>query len=94
MLKLNGILVTGEIQEAFDSVNHHFLTLVLKRYGFGKTFIKWIKTILNSQELYIIDGRMITKYFKLNKDGRQDDPISAYLFIPVLEIMFNLIKHT
>ena len=45
VLKLSGMLVTIDIQKAFDSVNHKFLTLALKRYGFGKMFIKRIKTI-------------------------------------------------
>ena len=40
MLKLNGILVTIDVQKAFDSVNQQFLILALKRYGFGKMFIK------------------------------------------------------
>ena len=30
--------------------------------------------------------------FKLDKGARQGDPISAYLFILVVEIVFNLIK--
>ena len=92
VLKLNSMLVTVDIQKAFDSVNHQLLTLALKRYGFGKTFVKWIKTLLNNQESCIIDGGITTKYFKLDKGTRQGDPISAYLFILVLEIEFNLIK--
>ena len=88
------MLVTVDIQKAFDSVNHQFLTIALKRYGFGKTFIKWIKTLLNNQESCIINGGITTKSFKLDKGTRQGDPISAYLFILVLEIVFNLIKQS
>ena len=84
--------VTADIQKAFDSVNHQFLTLALKRYGFGKTFIKWVKTLLNNQESCIINGGITTKYFKLHKGTHQGDPISAYFFILVLEIVFDLIK--
>ena len=32
MLKLNGMLITIDIQKAFDSVNHQFLILALKRW--------------------------------------------------------------
>ena len=39
------MLVTVDIQKAFNSLHHQFLTLALKRYGFGKTFIKWIAII-------------------------------------------------
>ena len=92
MLKLNGVLVTVDIQKAFDSVNHQFLILTLKTYGIVKMFIKWVKTLLNNQESCIINGGFTTKYFKLNRDTRQSDPISTYLFIHVLEIVFNLIK--
>ena len=86
------MLVTMDIQKAFDSVNHKFLTLTLKRYGFGRTFIKRIGILLSTQESCIINGGFTTKYFKLDKGTRQGDPISAYLFILVLEIVFNLIK--
>ena len=64
----------------------------LKRYGFSETFIKRIKALLNNQESCIINVGFTTKYFKLDKNTRQGDPISAYLFILVLEIVFNLIK--
>ena len=42
MLSLKGLLLTVDIQKASDSVNHQFLILVLMKFGFGNTFIKWI----------------------------------------------------
>ena len=58
------MLVTIDIQKAFDSINHQFLILALKRYGFGKIFIKWVRTLLNNQKPCIINGGFTTKYFK------------------------------
>ena len=81
-----------DIQKAFDSVNHLFLVTALKKFGFGETFIKWIQILLRNQESCIINGGTTTKYFKLQKGTRQGDPISAYLFILVLEIAFIFIK--
>ena len=76
----------------FDSVNHLFLITSLKKCGFGKEFIKWIQILLKNQESCIINGGTTTKYFKLQKGTREGDPISAYLFILVLEIAFIFIK--
>ena len=39
-----------------------------------------------------MNGGITTKYFKLKKAKRQGNPISAYLFILVLEIVFLMIK--
>ena len=39
MLDLNDLLVTIDIQKAFDSVNHQFLTLALKRYDLAKCLL-------------------------------------------------------
>ena len=48
--------------------------------------------LLKNQESCIINGGITTKHFKLEKDTRQGDPISAYLFALVLKIAFLYIK--
>ena len=54
-------------------------------------FIDWIKILLKNQESYVINGGHTTKYFRLEKGARKGDPISANLFILVLEILFIFI---
>ena len=49
-LNKKGYLVTIDIEKAFDSVNHVFLIAILEKCGFGKTFIEWIKILLQNQE--------------------------------------------
>ena len=66
---------------------------ILRKFGFGIDFVSWIKTILKNQESCIINGGKTTKYFKLERGARQGDPISAYLFILVLEIFFIFVKN-
>ena len=93
-LQIKDFLMTVDIGKAFDSINHCFLIKVLEKYGFEKDFIKWIKILLQNQESYIVNGGTTTNYFKLEKDARQGDPIFAYLFIIVLEIVFLFTKES
>ena len=90
--KISGYLLTVDFEKYFDSLNHKFLIAVLKKYGFGEDFIDWIKILLRDQESCVINGGHTTKYFCLERGARQDDPISAYLFILALELFFILKK--
>lgn len=76
--KLEGFLVTMDIQKAFDLLNHNFLIFVLEKHGFGKHFILWVKILKRGKESYIINGGRTRKYFSQSHQG---DPISPFLFI-------------
>ena len=85
-------MVTIDVQKAFDSLNHSFFLAVLKAFGFRKDFLHWIETLLTNQESCVLNSGTTTKYFKLKKGTRQRDPVSAFLFILALEIVFLIIK--
>ena len=80
------------MKKAFDSLDHNFLTSTLEKYGFGKTFILWVKILLRDQESCVVNGVTTTKYFPLGRGAHQGDPISSILFVFVLEISFLLVK--
>ena len=73
--KLGIFLVTMDIEQAFDSLDHNFVISTLEKYGFGKKFILWVKILLRDQEPCVINSGTITKYFSLGRDARQGDPI-------------------
>ena len=92
ILNMEGYLLKIDTEKAFDSVDHYFLLAILEKYGFKKNFLRWIETLLNNQESCIINRGITTHYFKLKKGTHQDDLISAYLFILVLEAVLCVIK--
>ena len=63
-----------------------------EKIEFAQNFISWIEIILKNQESCVINSGTTTKYCKLNRGAFQGNPISAYLFILALEILFLLIK--
>ena len=91
-LSIDGYLVTVNIEKAFDSLDHGFLLVVLKKFDFGNNFNDWIKLLLTNQESCVLNGGSTTPYFKLENVARRGGPISAYLFIIALEIIFGMIK--
>ena len=84
--------MTVDIEKAFDSINHSFLMCLLKKFGFGNEFRKWIQILMKNPESCVINGDKTTPYFKLERGTIQGDPILTYLFIMALEVIFSLIK--
>ena len=81
-----------DIEKAFNSLDHNLLISTLEEYGFGKNVILWVKILLRDQEPCVINGGTTTKHFPFGRGARQGDPISAFLFVLALEILFILIK--
>ena len=52
---------------------------------------RWLYKMDWNQESCALSSRKPTYYIKLERDTRQGDPISAYLFILVIEMAFTLI---
>ena len=48
----------------------------------------WLKILVRDQESCVINGGTTTKCFLLRSGARQGDPISIFLFILALEILF------
>ena len=90
---MEGFLFAMDIEKGFDSLDHIFLTSVLKKFGFGEYFIGWIETFKLNQESCVIDSGKKNQHFKLQRRVRQGDRIFAYLFILALEFLLYFIKN-
>ena len=77
------MLMTVDIEKAFDFINHSLLMCVLKKFGFGNDFRKWIQILMKNLESRVINGGKTTPYFKLERGTR---------LVIALEVVFSLIK--
>ena len=84
---ISGIIFGKDYEAAFDSVDHKFLFASLKKFGFKESFIKWIQLLHTNIESCIMNNGHSTRYFKINRGTRQGDPMAAYLFILIMEIL-------
>ena len=85
-MNLPGILITVDLEKAFDSLEWSYLFKVLKTFDFGQSFINWIKTCYKNSESCVMNKGTSTGYFKLFRGVRQGDCISPMLFVLALEI--------
>ena len=51
-----------------------------------------MEMLLKDEKLCLINGGITTQYFNSERGSPQGDPVTAYLFILVLEILFLFIK--
>ena len=91
-LNIEGYMLAIDIEKAFDSVDYEYLFATLEAFGFRGEFYEWIKILLKGQESCVINGGLSTGFFKLERGSRQGDPISAYLFILIMETYFTMVK--
>ena len=83
---------SADFEKVFDSIDHTFILVVLEKLGFGPEFINSVKTLFTGVESCLMNNGHSTGYFPLERETRQGDPVSAYLFILALEILFMRIR--
>ena len=82
-------LLTTDIENELYSRDHKFFLDLLNKIGFGKNFVSWIEALLINQQSCVINSGITARYFSLQRDVHQGDP----MFILYLKILFNLIKN-
>ena len=87
-----GAIIFLDQQKAFDRVEWGYLELVLKKFGFGNRFRKWILMLYKLGQSCILTNGFLSPFFKITRSMRQGCPIAAYLFILQAEPMAESIR--
>ena len=86
---IEGAILFIDFHKAFDTVNHNFLHAVLQKFQFGSSFRKWVETIYNKGEACFTNNGWTSRPFEIQRGIRQGCPLSALLFLLVVEILAN-----
>ena len=82
-----GMIIKLDMENAFDRVDHHFLTEALRKFRISNNFINIISgCISNPWTAPLINGRP-SRYFRSTRGMRQGCPLSPFLFIIMVETL-------
>ena len=87
--EIPGSIFTADIFKAFDSLKWNFMCLVVLKYRFGSTVVKWLKTIYTMQLCGIASSNQLSEKFSIGRGVRQGGPLSPTLFILFIECLAN-----
>ena len=89
---LPGTMVLLDWEKAFDKVNHDKLLQAIQSYNVPEKLMKLLKSLYEAPEFYVeIEG--ITSQYKTQSTGiRQGCPLSPYLFIMVMNCVFEMVQ--
>ena len=84
---IEAYIVQIDFEKAFHSIEWPFLIKTLEKFNFGEKFVKWIRIIYTDIYTCVGNNGFYSDHFAMTRSIRQGCPISALLFILVLEIL-------
>ena len=86
------MIISIDVEKAFDKIQHPFLIKTLSKVGIEGAFLNIIKAIYERPTANIILNGQKLRAFPLRSGTRQGCPLSPLLFNIVLEVLVTAIR--
>lgn len=85
-------LALVDFEKAFDTVEHASLWRVLREQNIPQEYISLLESIYSNQEAFVNAGQD-SRLFSIGRGVKQGDPLSALLFIAVMQACFGRLQN-
>lgn len=79
-----------DLAKAYDHVNWRFLEGAMQKKGFDKKWVNWVMKCVTSIRFFVRCNGELLESFVPSRWLRQGDPLSAYLFLLVVDGLCGL----
>ena len=90
--KIPRVICKLDIEKAYDNVNWKALLKLLKKMGFGEKWCSWIQICFSTVQFSMLVNGSLANFFGTSRDLRQGDPLSAMLFLVMIEMFSRMVK--
>ena len=86
------MIISIDVEKAFDKIQHPFMAKTLQKVGIEGTYLNIVKAVYNKLTANIFLNGEKLKAFPLRSGTRQGCPLSPLLFNIVLEVLAMAIR--
>ncbi|PJE77613.1 hypothetical protein CI610_03460 [invertebrate metagenome] len=89
---IDSCLLFLDFTKAFDTIEWDFMFSCLDKFGFGRSFIKWVKVLYTNIKGCVKNNNWLTGSYVVSRGIRQGCPLSCLIFVLAAELLAQKIR--
>jgi hypothetical protein len=91
---LDSVLISLDAKKAFDSVDHKYIEVTLRAYGFGDGFVNIFKTLYKDIKARILINGFQSESIDIKRGVKQGDALSCAIFIICIDPLLRNLNNS